>query len=144
MKCYNIKWANNKHWFNINQILHLISVQTTSSIVLTLIHSKSIQHFIYIVPYNLYKIYTEECARCVHSVWKTISNFFIFSLLFFFFFFFLLSLSPPLFALHCASFRARSFLFALLLLELMQFAFCVARSTTRVLGSLQVCILFYC
>jgi hypothetical protein len=23
MKCCNIKWANNKHWFNINQILHL-------------------------------------------------------------------------------------------------------------------------
>jgi len=56
MKCYNIKWTNNKHWFNINQILHLISVETTSSIVLTLIHSKSIQDYIYIVPYKLYKI----------------------------------------------------------------------------------------
>jgi len=56
MKCCNIKWANNKHWFNINQILHLISVETTSSIILTLIHSKSIQDCIYIVPYKLYKI----------------------------------------------------------------------------------------
>ncbi len=101
MKCYNIKWANNKHWFNINQILHLISVETTNSIVLTLIHSKSIQHFIYIVPYKLYKIYPGGCAQCVPSVRKTISNFFIFSLLFFFSFFF-----PPLFLsllpyLHC-------------------------------------------
>jgi hypothetical protein len=51
MKCYNIKWANNKYWFNINQILHLIIVETISNIVLTLIHSKSIQHCIYIVPY---------------------------------------------------------------------------------------------
>jgi len=96
MKCCNIKWANNKHWFNINQILHLISVETTSSIVLTLIHSKSIQHFIYIVPYKLYNIYPGGCAQCVPSVRKTISNFFIFSLLFFFSFFFPLSLSLSL------------------------------------------------
>ncbi len=26
MKCCNIKWANNKHWFNINQILHLVRI----------------------------------------------------------------------------------------------------------------------
>jgi hypothetical protein len=93
MKCCNIKWANNKHWFNINQILHLISVETTSTIVLTLIHNKSIQHYTYIVPYKLYKIYPGGCARCVPSVRKTISNFFIFSFLFFF-----LSLLPYL---HC-------------------------------------------
>ncbi len=121
MKCCNIKWTNNKHWFNINQILHLISVETTSTIVLTLIHSKSIQHCIYIVSYKLYKIYAKGCVRCVPSVRKTISNFFIFP-----------SLSPPLFALHCASFFTRSFPFALLLLELTQFAFCVAHSMTRV------------
>ncbi len=121
-----------KHWFNINQILHLISVETTNSIVLTLIHSKSIQHFIYIVPYKLYKIYPGGCARCIPSVKKTISNFFIFSFLFFFSFFFPLSLSPPLFALHCASFCTHSFLFTLLLLELTQFAFCVVCSMTRV------------
>jgi hypothetical protein len=54
MKCCDIKWANNKHRFNINQILHLISVESTSSIVLTLIHSKSIQHYICIVPHKLY------------------------------------------------------------------------------------------
>ncbi len=95
MKCCNIKWANNKHWFNINQILHLISVETTNSIVLTLIHSKSIQHFICIVQYKLYKIYPGGCAWCVPSLRKTISNFFIFSLLFFFLSLFL-SLSSPI------------------------------------------------
>ncbi len=126
-ECCNIKWANNKHWFKINQILHLISVETTSSIVLTLIHSKSIQHFIYIVPYKLYNIYPGGCARCIPSVRKTISNFSIFSLIFFFSSFFLsFSFSPPLFALHYASFRTCSFLFALLFLEPTQFAFCVA------------------
>jgi hypothetical protein len=130
-ECCNIKWANNKHWFNINQILHLISVETTNNIVLTLIHNKSIQHFIYIVPYKLYNIYPRGCAQCVPSVRKTISNFFIFS--FFFPSFFLsFSLSLPLFALHYASFCTRSFLFTLLLLEPTQFAFCVACSTTRV------------
>ncbi len=56
VKYWNIKWANNKHWFNINQILHLINVETTNSTILTLIHSKSIQDCIYIVPYKLYKI----------------------------------------------------------------------------------------
>ncbi len=100
MKCCNIKWANNKHWFNINQILHLISVKTTSNIVLTLIHSKSIQHFIYIVPYKLYKIYLGGCVRCIPSVKKIISNFFIFSFLFFFFFF-PLSLSSPICTALC-------------------------------------------
>jgi hypothetical protein len=85
MKCCNIKWTNNKHWFNINQILHLISVKIINTIVLTLIHSKSIQHCIYIVPYKLYKIYLVGCVRCIPSVRKTISNFFIFSFPFFFF-----------------------------------------------------------
>jgi hypothetical protein len=93
MRWCNIKWASNKRWFNINQILYLINVETTSNIILTLIHNKSIQHFIYIVLYKLYKIYPGGCARCVLSVRKTISNFFIFSFLFF------LSLSPP--HLHC-------------------------------------------
>ncbi len=122
MRCCNIKWASNKHWFNINQILYLINVETTSNIILTLIHNKSIQHFIYIIPYKLYKIYPGGCARCVPSVRKTISNFFIFS-------FFFLSL-PPLFALHCASFCTGSFLFTLLFLQLTQFTFCVAQFTT--------------
>jgi len=98
MKYCNIKWANNKHWFNINQILHLISVETTSSIVLTLIHSKSIQHFIYIVPYKLCKIYPWGVFGA-HLVWGRqfpISLFFrSFS---FFLFFSSLSLLPYL---HC-------------------------------------------
>jgi len=125
-ECCNIKWANNKHWFNINQILHLISVETTSSIVLTLIHSKSIQHFIYIVPYKLYNIYTGGCARCIPSVRKTISNFFIFSVIFFspLSFFLSFSLLPylhctmrlfvhVLFSLLCFSWSPRSLHFVL-------------------------------
>jgi hypothetical protein len=71
MKCCNIKWANNKHWFNINQILHLINVETTSSIVLTLIHSKSIQHCIYIV----YKMLSPKNKNLwIHSLRKTWKN----------------------------------------------------------------------
>ncbi len=76
--------------------MHLISVETTSSIVLTLIHSQSIQYFIYIFPYKLYKIYPGGCAQCVPSVKKTIFNFLIFSLLFFFF-----SLSSPICTALC-------------------------------------------
>jgi hypothetical protein len=48
--CCDIKWENNNHWFNVNQIFHFISVKSTISIVLTLIHSNLIQHCIYIVP----------------------------------------------------------------------------------------------
>jgi len=67
MKCCNMKWANNKHWFNINQILNLISVETTSTIDLTLIHSKSIQHCIYIV----YKMLSPRNKNLwIHSLQK--------------------------------------------------------------------------
>jgi hypothetical protein len=97
MRWCNIKWASNKRWFNINQILYLINVETTSNIILTLIHNKSIQQLIYIVLYKLYKIYPRGCARCVPSVRKTISNFFIFSFLFFF----SLSLSSPICTALC-------------------------------------------